>query len=273
MQVVQTGAGTGSVHVSEDAGTALLLDAADRLIGDLADAVPALRAVGDALAVLAGGLGVEKVIVAVDDASLGRQVFCSGRVPLGERGIGLRGPQGAWTQPPRALDEVAASVLVRAVAVGVVRSTARSRERALEPRARGSDVSASPDGTATIADAVATATARAVRHGWGFTLVLVRAEEGSQGGANGAGLVAGLKARLRAADLLVTGDGHEVALLLPQTAGDRVPLVLARLAAGARMPPFSYGLACCPADGTDPDALCHTAASRLEEATRAATPS
>jgi hypothetical protein len=69
--------------------------------------------------------------------------------------------------------------------------------------------------------------------------------------------------------LLVAGDGHDVALLLPQTAGDRVPLVLARLAAGAGVPPFSYGLACCPADGTDPAVLIQIAAERLEEATRA----
>src|ERR1700694_3841530 len=103
------------MHVSQDEGASLVLDAADRLIGDLADAVPALRAVGAALAVLADGLGVEKVIVAVDDARLGRQVFCSGRKPLGEQGTGLRGPQGAWTQPPRALDDVATSLLVRAV--------------------------------------------------------------------------------------------------------------------------------------------------------------
>src|SRR5947208_2618527 len=52
-----------------------VLDAADRLIGDLADAAAPLRAVSDALARLADGLGVEKVIVAVDDARLGRQVF------------------------------------------------------------------------------------------------------------------------------------------------------------------------------------------------------
>ena len=79
---------------SEPTGEAtapLLLDAADRLIADLADASPALGAVGDALAVLADGLGVEKVIVAIDDGQLGRQVFCSGRLPLGDQGVGLRG--------------------------------------------------------------------------------------------------------------------------------------------------------------------------------------
>ena len=82
-------------------------------------------------------------------------------------------------------------------------------------------------------------------------------------------MTTGLNARLRAADELVVGDGNEVALLLPQTAGDRVPFVLTRLAAAGDVPPFSYGLACCPADGTDSATLCRTAAERLAEAARA----
>ena len=235
---------------------AAVLDAADRLIGDLADAVPALRAVGDALAVLAGGLGVEKVIVAVDDPRLGRQVFCSDRVPLGDLGVGLVGPIGAWTEPPRALDVVATSILVRAVGVGVVRSTARGSVGALARQE-----AALPDTSAALDDAVATATARAVRHGWGFTLVLVR---------GAAGLADALRPRMRASDLLVDSGGDEIAVILPQTAGDRVPQVLARLAEGGGGPPFSYGLACCPADGTEPALLLRTAAERLEAATRAA---
>lgn len=238
---------------TEERTASVVLDAADRLIGDLADAVPALQAVGDALALLAEGLGVAKVIVAVDDARLGRQVFCSGRAPLGSEGIGLRGPQGAWTQPPRALDDVAASVLVRAVGVGVVRSAARVPEPVLAATT-----------TPALDDALATATARAVRHGWGFTLVLVR---------GGARLAEVLGKGMRAADLLVVRDDHDVALVLPQTAGDRVPHVLARLTAGRDTPPFNYGLACCPADGTDPAVLYRTAAERLALATRAATDS
>jgi hypothetical protein len=229
------------------------LDATDRLLGDLADAVPALKAVGDALAVLADGLGVEKVIVAIDDAQLGRQVFCSGRAPLGEDGIGLCGPPGAWTQPSRPLDDTATLLLLRAVGVGVVRSGAPRRvEPAPQPPA------AKPDG---LTDTVAVAAARSLRYGWGFTLVLLN---------GGPGLADALRVRMRAADTLIEVSDHEVAMLLPETAGDRVPHVLARLAATAPIPPFSYGLACCPADGADPTELCRTAAARLEEARRAA---
>jgi hypothetical protein len=241
-----------------EATASLLLGAADRLIGDLADAVPALRAVGDALAALAGEIGVEKVIVAVDDARLGRQVFCSARAPLGDEGVGLRGPAGAWTQPPVPLDPVATSILVRTVGVGLIRSIDR-RPASRTPATRVAETSA-------VASAVASATARAVRHGWGFTLVLVRSDVDAEGSAR---LAAGLKGRLRAADQLVASDGNEVAHVLPQTAGDRVPYVLSRLAAAGDVPPFSYGLACCPADGTDSAVLYRTAAERLATAGRA----
>ena len=243
-------------------GATLMLGATDRLLGDLADAVPALRAVGDALAELADGLGVEKVIVAIDDAALGRQVFCSGRVPLGDDGVGLGGAAGAWTDPPSALDPDATRLLLRAVGVGVVRSITRTRASATTDLVRRSETAPAPAPTHDLVDLVTEATARAVRHGWGFTLVLLRGE---------AGLADALRPRLRAADSLVPVAGGELALLLPETAGDRVPFVLARLADAGGAPPFSYGLACCPADGRDPVVLCRTAAERLEAAWDAAT--
>jgi hypothetical protein len=241
-------------------GATLMLGATDRLLGDLADAVPALRAVGDALAQLADGLGVEKVIVAIDDAALGRQVFCSGRAPLGDDGVGLGGAAGAWTQPPSALDPDATRLLLRAVGVGVVRSITRTRAAATTDLARVPATAPAP--THNLIDVVTEATARAVRHGWGFTLVLLRGE---------AGLAEALRPRLRVADTLMNITGGELALLLPETAGDRVPFVLARLAEAGGAPPFSYGLACCPADGRDASLLCRTAAERLDAARNAAT--
>jgi hypothetical protein len=238
-----------------DEGATVALAATDQLLGDLADAVPALRAVVNALDVLADGLGVDRVIVAVDDATLGRQVFCSGRVPLGEDGVGLFGPAGAWTEPPREIDSVATLLLVRTVGVGVTRSTRR-----VTTAAASAEITSLPDPSEGIGDTVVAATARAVRHGWGFTLVLAR---------GGLGLADALKPRLRAADTLVAVSNHEVALLLPETAGDRVPQILARLAEGSGIPTFSYGLACCPADGTDAELLHRIATERLDDALRA----
>src|SRR5262249_44755725 len=113
-----------------------------------------------------------------------------------------------------------------------------------------------------LAGTVAAATARALRHGWGFTLVLLRGAPG---------LTEALRPRLRAADTLVTTSDRELALLLPETAGDLVPEVLARLPAGGRGPPFSYGLACCPADSRDATVLARIAAERLADALRAQT--
>jgi hypothetical protein len=244
-------------------GAALMSRAIDRLLGDLADAVPALRAVGDALATLADGLGVAKVIVAVDDETLGRQVFCSGRVPLGDDGVGLGGAAGAWTEPPSDLDADATRLLVRTVGVGVVRAVTRSTTDSTTTEttdvARSAGSAVVP--TTRLIEVVTEATARAVRHGWGFTLVLVHGD---------AGVADALRPRLRAADSLVTVSGGELALLLPETAGDRVPFVLTRIAQASGAPPFSYGLACCPADGRDPAVLCRTAGERLEAARQAA---
>jgi hypothetical protein len=242
-----------------DEGAALVMEVTDRLLGDLADAVPAFRAVGDALAVVADRLGVEKVVVAVDDAHLGRQVFCSRRAHLGDDGLGLTGPAGIWTQPPTPVaDDVA--LLLRAVAVGVARATSRRAEIARTAAAEAA-IEPIPHEPVSLRDVVGAATARAVRHGWGFTLVLVR---------GGPGLTEGLRRALRAADTLVAVSDHELALLLPETAGDRVPQVLARLAQSGGVPPFSYGLVSCPADGTDPTELCRTVTERLDEAMRAA---
>jgi len=203
---------------------------------------------------LADGLGVGRVIVAVDDATFGRQVFCSDRRPLGDDGIGLFGPAGVWTEPPRAIDETAARLLDRAIGIALGRAGAPAGEAPVARRT--APELAVPVG---LAGTVAAATARALRHGWGFTLVLLR---------GGPGLTEALRPRVRAADTLVATSDQELALLLPETAGDRVPAVLARLAAGGGVPAFSYGLACCPADSRDPGVLARIAAERLGDAVR-----
>jgi hypothetical protein len=287
---------TATELTHDDAAIAVVLGATDTLVGHLADAVPALQAVGDTLESLAGELGVARVIVAIDDAELGRQVFCSGRRPLGDGGVGLFGPEGTWTEPARTVDAIAAQLLERAIVVavgraGVVRARPEPAAAPPEPEVAISaapEVEAeeaepetdlpdtAPDATpgealATVADAaitppmslggaVAAATARALRHGWGFTLVLLR---------GGPGLTEALRPRVRAADTFVATSDRELALLLPETAGDRIPDVLARLAAGANVPAFSYGLACCPADSRDAAVLARIAAERLADALRA----
>jgi hypothetical protein len=240
--------------ITDESATAVL-EAIDRLIGELADATPPLRAIGHGLHALADALGVERVIVAVDDATLGRQVFCSARRPLGERGTGLFGPTGTWTEPERAIDADAARLLDRAIGIALARAGAPRSAVGMERRH-------APELTPTqgLAGTVATATARALRHGWGFTLVLLH---------GGAGLTEALRPRVRAADTLVATSDRELALLLPETAGDLVPTVLARLATGGGVPPFSYGLACCPADSRDASVLARIATERLADAVRA----
>jgi hypothetical protein len=269
-----------------DESAPLVFAAIDRLIGDLAAAAPPLGAIGIALRSLADGLGVERVVVAVDDATLGRQVFCSDRRPLGDGGVGLFGPTGMWADPPRAIDTDAARLLDRTIGVALGRADAPTvvsvppapAPPASAPAVDVEDVeaveavedidvpavrrTASDLAAMGVAGTVAAATARALRHGWGFTLVLLR---------GGAGLTEALRPRVRAADTLVATSDRELALLLPETAGDVVPDVLGRLAVGGGVPPFSYGLACCPADSRDATVLTRIAAERLADALRAQT--
>ena len=50
------------------------------------------------------------------------------------------------------------------------------------------------------------------------------------------------------------------------SAGARVPAVLARMAQRSDLAPFSYGLVCCPGDGTQAAKLVQQALERLREA-------
>ena len=45
-----------------------------------------------------------------------------------------------------------------------------------------------------------------------------------------------------------------------------VPAILARMAQRGDLTRFSYGLVCCPGDGTDPQALVQQALERLSQA-------
>jgi len=243
----------------DDETTTLLLDATERLLDESAVEVPPLTAVAEALAALAKALVVDKVIVAIDDPHFGRQVFCSGRVPLGESGIGLWGPPRVCTEPPCQLDHVAARLLVAAVGVGLARATASDLEATREFQGRPS--------RDFLRQAIEAATARAVRHGWGFTFVLVAFDATAKPGDTT--IAKCVQYCLRAGDTLVRLDERELGLLLPATPGDQVPHLLARVAKGGGVPSFCYGLASCPGDGGDPAALVALATTRLAEADQA----
>ena len=194
---------------------------------------------------LATALEVEQVIVAIDDAVCGRQVFCSGRSPLGDRGDLLQGPPRICTDPPSPLDDTPARLIVAAVAA------AFERARTSPPNL------ARPDDLVTGLNA---ATDRCARYGWGFTLVMMRLDRADDRATRQ------IQAQLRASDTLVEIGPRENGILMPAAAGDEMPRILARVGRGGAVSTFCYGLAACPGDATEPGALLALATSRLREA-------
>ena len=210
-----------------------------------------LSAVGASLAHLADDLGVQRVIVAIDDAVDGRQVFCSARAPLGDRGELLWGPPRACTDPSVPLDDALARLIVAGV------GAAFERARAAVPANVPGNVVAAPN---DLARELAVAIDRCTRYGWGFTLVMLRFDRAD---AATAGEIA---RHMRASDTLVQLGPREHAMILPAAGGDHVPGMLARVGRGGVVSTICYGLAVCPGEASDAAAVLALASARLQEA-------
>ncbi len=237
----------------------VLVTASTQLLEDLASGARPLSSVSESLADLATDLGVQQVMVAIDDAVYGRQVFSSGRSILGDHGGLLTGPPGAFTDPPSRLDETLDRLIVASVA------TAFERARASSPAPAGTSL-APPNGAepakpeaGDLIGRLRAATDRSTRYGWGFTLVLLQLDRADDRSTRQ------LTAHLRASDTLVDIGSGEYGILLPAAGGDEVPRLLARVGHDGAVSTFCYGLAVCPGDGTDPDALLALATSRLRD--------
>jgi len=225
--------------------TSALVAASTQLLEGLNAATSPLSVVSTSLAGLAATLGVQQVMVAIDDVEYGRQVFCSGRAPLGDHGDLLCGPSQVQTDPPRAIDDALGRLIVAAVATSFER--ARTSRQHL----------ARPD---DLIMGLGAATQRSARYGWGFTLVLVRMDDAD--GRNRSRV----EAHLRAGDTLIELGPRDLAILMPAAPGDEVPTILARVGRSGTVSTFCYGLAACPGDASEPGALLALAAARLRDA-------
>ena len=233
-----------------------VVTASTQLIAGLTSGQPPLTLVADSLADLASALGVGRVMVAIDDQEYGRQVFCSGRAPLGERDDLLSGPPRACTEPEQTLDPTIDALVV--AAVGAAFERARRPEIVVhDAAAEATDAWA---GAGELFVAIDAATERANRYGWGFTLVMLRFDISDDKAADH------IRARLRSGDTLVHLGTREYGIVLPAIGGDAVPQLLARFAEGAAISTFCYGLAACPGDRFEAGALLSLATTRLREA-------
>ncbi|MGO9876263.1 MAG: hypothetical protein ACLPVY_21020 [Acidimicrobiia bacterium] len=225
--------------------TSALVAASTELLEGLNSAESPLSIVSRSLASLAATLGVRQVMVAIDDVEYGRQVFCSGRTPLGDGGDLLCGPARVHTDPPRAIDDALGRLIVAAVTTTFER--ARTGQ---QPLARPDD----------LIMGLGAATQRSARYGWGFTLVLVRMDDADVRNRTR------VEAHLRAGDSLLELGPRDLAILMPAAPGDEVPTILARVGRSGTVSTFCYGLAACPGDASEPGALLALAAARLRDA-------
>lgn len=237
-----------------------LVSASAQLLEGLTSGRRPLSTVSASLADLAAMLGVSQVVVAIDDAEYGRQLFSSGRTPLGDHADLLWGPPRAWTDPPSPLDDALDRLLVAAVGAAFERARASEGVARLD-RMVDRVVDRTVDRSADDLDRrLVAATDRNTRYGWGFTLVMLRLDRADDGTATR------IETQLRSSDTLIEVGRREFAILLPEAAGDEVPGILARVGRHGAVSTLSYGLAACPGDATDAEALVALAASRRQEA-------
>ena len=237
-------------ETGRDQTIAALVATSTELLERLNAAESPLSVVSASLTGLAQTLGVDQAMVAIDDAQYGRQVFSSGRRPLGDSGDLLWGPPGVRTDPPHAIDEPLARLIVAAVTT----TCASARINATTPAVRG------PGRPEDLLAPLGVATERSARYGWSFTLVLVRLDEADRDTPER------IKAHLRASDTLIGLGTRDLGIVLPAAAGDQIPGILARVGKGGTVSTFCYGLAACPGDANEPSSLLALATARLRDA-------
>jgi hypothetical protein len=232
-----------------------------QLLAEVADGTHPFAATASALGSIAAALHVDRVVVAVDDPGLGRQLFASDRKPLHDTVAGLWGPPRVLSEPAVEFGPTATALLVGAVGLalrpmvteaGLVPAVSEPTviERHAESRARFEQL-------------VVAAAARARRHGWGVTLARLHLETPVDD------VEQQLASTFREGDTVGVLGEHEIGILFAATPSADVPLVLQRAAQRCGLPTLSFGVATCPGDETEADALMALAEARLAEARRA----
>jgi diguanylate cyclase (GGDEF)-like protein len=283
----QSGLGRGLSSILENVGS-LPQDAepeddhGTRSMGILSEAIAAHLAVNDSgislvyrtLDALVENYELDDAAIVIEEPGLGRQIFRAGRRPLdADDEALLEALPGLYTERPLAEPELDRALILSlctlALRLDVMRYDAwhdpltglydrRSFDRLLEM-----------------------AVARSVRYGWQFTLVMLdlddlKAINDTEGHAAGDEVLRDLGERfrrvLRFGDNAARIGGDEFAMILPDTEPETVPMLLERVrtAPGLSRPPkFSFGMAKCPDDADDFDALYRLADARLYEAKEA----
>jgi diguanylate cyclase (GGDEF)-like protein len=256
----------------EEAGSPLLMS----LAADLAGCPSGITFVYRALERLAEEQGWHDLVLVLDEPSIGRQVFRSGRAAPWEADVRLVRdlPAGLYADgvPVRhAVTETLSDLCSVALRIDLFRHDASHDSLTGLLNRRSFD------------ELLVQSTSRSVRYGWPFALVLIDVDRfkslndrmGHEGGDRLLRAVgAELRRSLRAGDVAARLGGDEFALILAKGDGELVNALLLRLESAVRdalegeSTSFSAGLALAPLEATDATELYRLADRRLYEAKR-----
>ncbi|HEX2040555.1 MAG TPA: GGDEF domain-containing protein [Acidimicrobiales bacterium] len=246
------------------------------LAADLADCPNGISFVYRALERMAEEQGWHDVVLVLDEPTIGRQVFRSGRGAPWEADVRLArdllpGLYADGTPVRHGITETLTDLCSVALRIDLFRHDAShdSLTGLLNRR--------------SFEELLVQSTSRSVRYGWPFALVLIDVDRfkalndriGHEGGDRLLRAVgAELRRSLRAGDVAARMGGDEFALILAKGDAELVTALLLRLESAVRdalegeTTSFSAGLAMAPLEATDPTELYRLADRRLYEAKR-----
>jgi diguanylate cyclase (GGDEF)-like protein len=257
---------------SEVGGDAVGMHSTGAFAAEVASTESGIALIYRALDALVAEFDLEDAAVVLEERGVGRQVFCSGRRPLGPDDEELlRAEPGLYTRPSiegRPFDRaLLLSMCALALRLDLSRYDAwhdpltrlydrRSFDRLLEM-----------------------AISRSSRYGWSFTLVMLDLDHFKQindceghpaGDASLRELGERFRRALRFGDNAARIGGDEFAMILPNTDPSFVPVLLERVknAPGfeRECPGFSFGVAQCPIEASTFEELVQLADTRLYQA-------